>query len=129
MAQQVVAGAEMQCSFGMDPSTLAVLTANKVTCGGPPAANIMDNKPTENIPPFGMCQSLLNPAVASATAAALGTLTPQPCVPNIPGPWAPGAPTVEIANQPALDSTSKLACAYAGVIEITDPGQTTTEIP
>ena len=128
MPQQVAAGAMMQCSFGMAPSTLAVLPANKVCCGGPPAANIMDNKPMVNIAPFGMCQSLANPEVAAATSAALGVLTPQPCIPNIPAPWAPGAPTVSIADMPALDSTSKLECAWAGVIQITNPGQTTTQI-
>jgi len=130
MPQQVVAGAMMQCSFGMAPSTLAVLPANKVCCGGPPAANIMDNKPMVNIPPFGMCQSLANPTVAAATTAALGVLTPMPCVPNTAAaPWAPGAPTVTIGNFPALDSTSQLLCLWAGVIQITNPGQTTTAIP
>ena len=67
--------------------------------------------------------------VASATAAALGMLTPQPCVPATSAPWTPGAPTVKIGNQPALDSTSKCMCQWAGVIQITDPGQTTTAIP
>jgi len=79
--------------------------------------------------PFGMCQSPANPAVAAATAAALGVLTPMPCVPVIPAPWVPGAPTVLLANMPALDNTSKLMCAYAGVIEITDAGQATEQIP
>jgi hypothetical protein len=56
-------------------------------------------------------------------------LTPMPCVPVIPAPWAPGSPTVLIANMPALNSDSKLMCAYAGVIQITNPGQTTVTIP
>ena len=66
----VCAGAQLMCSFGMAPSVLAVTPQNKVLCGGPPAANILDNKPVANIPPFGMCSSLANPTVASATAAA-----------------------------------------------------------
>jgi len=118
----------MQCSFGAAPSTLVVLPANKVLTGTPDA-NIMDNKPIVNIPPFGVCSSLANPAVASATAAAMGALTPMPCVPVIPAPWAPGSPTVLIANMPALNNSSKLMCAWAGVIQIVNPGQVTVEVP
>jgi hypothetical protein len=121
-------GAMLQCSFGAAPSSLVVLPANR-TLTGTPAANIMDNKPLVNIMPFAMCSSLANPTVASATAAALGVLTPMPCVPVIPAPWVPGAPTVLIGNMPALDNNCKLMCAYAGVIQITNPGQTTVMIP
>ena len=90
----VCAGAQLMCSFGMAPSALVVTPQNKVLCGGPPAANIMDMKPMANIVPFGMCSSMANPTVASATAAAMGVLTPMPCVPVISGPWAPGSTTV-----------------------------------
>ena len=128
MALQVCMGATLQCSFGAAPSTLAVLPVNRVQTVTPDA-NIMDNKPLVNIMPFGMCSSLANPTVAAATAAALGVLTPMPCVPVIPAPWAPGSPTVLIANQPALNNTSKLMCAYAGVIQIVNPGQSTGMIP
>jgi hypothetical protein len=89
----------------------------------------MDFAPIANIPPFGMCSSIANPVVASATTAALGVLTPMPCVPATAAPWAPGAPTVLIGNMPALDSNSKLMCMWAGVIQITSPGQTTVMIP
>src|SRR5215471_12236767 len=115
MALQVCMGAMLQCSFGAAPSSMIVLPANRVLTQTPDA-NIMDNKPIAEIVPFGMCSSLANPAVASATAAALGALTPMPCVPVIPAPWVPGAPTVLIANMPALDNNSKLMCAWGGVI-------------
>ena len=88
----VYAGAQMMCSFGAAPVPLAVLPQSKVMAGGPPAANIMDMKPMANIPPFGMCSCPANPTVAAATAAALGVLTPMPCVPVPAGPWAPGSP-------------------------------------
>jgi hypothetical protein len=122
-------GAMLKCSFGTTPSSLAVLPKNQTQCGGQPAANIMDHVPMTNIMSFGMCKSLSNPQVASATSAAQGVLTPQPCVPVTSDPWTPGAPTVKIANQPALNDTSKCMCKWAGVIEITKPGQTTTDIP
>ena len=128
MGMQVCMGAMMQCSFGAAPSSLVVLPANQVLTATPDA-NIMDNKPLVNIMPFGTCSSMANPVVAAATAAALGALTPMPCIPVIPAPWAPGSPTVLIANMPALNSDSKLMCAYGGVIQITNPGQTTVMIP
>ncbi len=127
MPQLVVSGAMLTCPFGMAPSSLNVLPINRTLCGTP-AANIMDQKPFVNIPPFGMCMSLANPAVASATAAAMGVLTPMPCTPVVPGPWAPGSPTVLIGNMPALNNTCMCNCAYGGVISIAYPGQVTTTV-
>lgn len=128
MAFQVCMGATLQCSFGAAPSTLVVLPANRFLVDTP-AANIMDNKPLVNIPPFGMCSSLANPAVAAATAAALGVLTPMPCVPVTSAPWVPGVPTFQIANIPAVDSNCKLMCNWGGVIQVVNPGQVSLDIP
>lgn len=128
MGMQVCTGAMMMCSFGVAPSSLVVLPANR-TMTGTPAANIMDNKPIVNIPPFGMCNSPANPMVAAATAAALGVLTPMQCIPVTAAPWAPGAPTVLIGNMPALNNSSKLMCNWGGVIQISVPGQFTTMVP
>ncbi|MCU0512848.1 MAG: DUF4280 domain-containing protein [Anaerolineae bacterium] len=125
----VVNGAMTSCTFGLAPSTLMVLPTNKVLAANMPAATIMDNKPLVNILPFGMCNSMANPTVASATAAASGVLTPMPCVPVVPAPWAPGSPTVLIANLPALNNSSKAACTYGGVISITMPGQALVQVP
>jgi hypothetical protein len=129
MAQQVCMGAMLQCTFGVAPSSLAVLPVNRVMTGGPPAATIMDNKPMVNILPFGVCISLANPTVAAATTAALGVLTPMPCIPFTVAPWVVGAPTVLIGNMPALNNTSKLMCNWGGVISINLPGQFTVQIP
>jgi hypothetical protein len=105
-----------------------VLPLNR-TMTGVPDANIVDNKPMLNILPFGMCSSPSNPAVAAATAAALGVLTPMPCVPVTPAPWIVGSPTVLIGSMPALNNTAKLMCAWGGVIQIVTPGQTSVMIP
>lgn len=129
MAFQVVMGATLQCSFGVAPSVLSVLPVNRTMVQSVPAANIMDHKPMVNIMPFGMCTSLANPTVASATAAAMGVLTPMPCVPVTPAPWVPGSPTVLIANMPALNNTSKCMCTWAGVISVINPGQMSDMIP
>jgi len=129
MAQQVCNGAVLKCSFGLAPSTFVVLPVNRVMTSHMPAANIMDHVPMLNIMPFGMCTCPSNPAVAAATAAALGTPTPAPCIPATAAPWVIGAPTVLIASQPALNNTSTLMCTYGGVITVTQPGQTTHMIP
>ena len=118
-------GAMMQCSFGAAPSTLMVLPVNRVLTMMP-VANIMDNIPFVNVLPFGTCKSLANPAVLAATILAKGVLTQMPCTPMPAGPWVPGVPTVLIGNMPALDMTCKLMCAFGGVIQITNAGQTST---
>lgn len=129
MGNLVCAGAMCQCSFGTSPSSLMVLPTNMVTTGNMTAANIMDNKPMANIMPFGMCQSMTNPVVAAATAAAMGVLTPQACIPVISAPWAPGSPQVMVGGKPALNNTSKLMCNWGGVISINNPGQQTVQVP
>ena len=128
MPFQVISTATTQCSFGAAPGTLMVLPVNLDFCNNQPAANIMDHKPMVNIMPFGMCMSLANPAVAAATAAALGVLTPQPCSPATSSPWIPGAVATFIANQKALDDTCTCMCNWAGVIKIAYAGQTNTFI-
>ncbi len=128
MGFAVCGGAQIMCSFGMAPSALNVLPINK-TMSSTPIANIMDNKPMVNVMPFGMCTCLSNPTVASATSAALGVLTPMPCVPLLTAPWAPGSPTVLIGGQPALNNTSKLMCGYGGIIQILNPATTNIQIP
>ena len=80
----VCAGAFLTCSFGAAPSVLNVLPAARVM-SSQALASIMDSISMVNIMPFGMCSSLANPNVASATAAALGVLTPMPCIPVIAG--------------------------------------------
>ena len=129
MGQQVCMGAMMQCSFGMVPSSLCVLPTKMVMTSKMPAATIMDHIPLVNVLPFSMCTSPANPMVAAATAAALGVLTPMPCIPVTTAPWLPGSPTVLLGKIPALNASSKLMCNWAGVISITSPGQVTELIP
>ena len=130
MGQQVVMGATLKCSFGATPSSLIVIPKGMpVVVGGRPAATIMDFVPIANIPPFGMCNSPANPMVIAATIAALGVLTPMPCVPVTVAPWTVGSPTVLINNFPALNNSSKCMCTWGGVISINLAGQVQTKIP
>ncbi|MGR9086236.1 MAG: DUF4280 domain-containing protein [Gammaproteobacteria bacterium] len=129
MPHHVCNGATLTCSFGLAPGQLTVLPVNRVLTGSQPAATIMDHQPLVNVSSFGMCASLANPAVAAATSAALGVLTPQPCIPATVSLWVPGAPTVQLARQSALDNTCTLNCVWAGVIRVAEPGQLTEIIP
>ena len=128
MPNAVCMGAMLKCSFGVAPGSLMVLPTNLVMSSGP-VANIMAHKPMVNVMPFGMCQSMANPMVAAATAAAMGVLTPMPCIPNTPAPWIVGAPTVLLGNMPILNNSAKLMCMWAGVIEILPPGVPTIMTP
>jgi Domain of unknown function (DUF4280) len=129
MPQQVCNGATLQCSMGVAPSSLVVLPVNRVNTGDQPDATIMDNEPLVNIMPFGMCMSPANPAVAAATTAALGVLTPMPCLPVTVAPWTPGAPTVLLAGIPTLDNTCTLMCMWAGMIQVVSPGEFIVSVP
>ncbi len=126
MPPNVTSTAMLTCSFGLAPSTLNVLPISRVFIEGKPAATIKDMAPIVNIPPFGMCTSLSNPTVAAATSAALGVLTPMPCVPVSAGPWKPGAMRTKIGGAPALTAGSMCNCAWGGVVTIGFPGTVRT---
>ena len=121
----VVCGACLKCSFGVAPSVLCTLPTKRVLISGLPIATISDCVPLLNIKPFGMCMTITNPAVAAATAAAFGVLTPMPCMPIIPAPWISKNPTVTSGMTPLLHQGDICMCAYGGVISITSPGQFT----
>lgn len=83
----------------------------------------MDFAPMVNIMPFGMCTTPSNPTVAAATAAAMGALTPMPCIPAVTTPWMPGNPMVLVQGQPALTRTCCNMCMWGGQITFTTDGQ------
>ena len=119
-------GAMLTCTFGIAPSTMIVLPKNRVLMENMPSANIMDNIPFVNIVPFGMCQSPSNPAVITATSAAMGVFTPMPCIPNIVTPWTPANPTVLVGNMPIINNSSMLNCMWLGLITVSNPGEMST---
>ncbi|WP_139983188.1 DUF4280 domain-containing protein [Nocardioides litoris] len=128
MPNPVVTGAMAMCSFGIAPSTLNFLPTSRVMIEGRPVGTIPDIAPGLNVPPFGMCTSLSNPQVAAATTAALGVLTPMPCVPVIAGPWKPGTPRTTAGGKPVLAAGSTCNCAWGGVVSITMPGAMRTQV-
>jgi hypothetical protein len=123
MSKLIVNGAQLSCSQGTSPSSLTVLPALGTTADEQPAATVMDYVPMVNVAPFGMCQTQANPEVAAATAAAMGTPTPMPCIPALSSPWSPGASIVTIHGKAALSDDSTCKCMWTGSISITPPGQ------
>src|SRR5262245_4635618 len=113
MPQLVTMGAQLTCVQGTAPSNL-IVPVPTVAGEVKPAANIMDNKPIVNIPPFGTCNIL--------TSAASGV--PTPGFPAIAAPWPPGNPTVMIRGQPALNNSSTCTCTIGGAISIANPSAT-----
>jgi hypothetical protein len=112
MPLQVVNTAKLVCTFGSVPSLLTVLPVHRELCENQFAANITDHVPVVNILPFGTCSALLGP-----------------CVPATATPWVPGALTVLLDGQPALDNISKCVCTVGGIVSVLDPGQKTKFIP
>ena len=128
MPPLVSAGAMITCSMAMPPMPvpLSVIPMGTPVSAGSPAANIQASAPMVNIPSFGMCGTPSNPQVAAATSAAMGVLTPMPCVPATSSPWTPGATQVTVNGQPALHSGCTATCMWGGVITITNPGNAGT---
>ena len=122
MAIETCMSAMCMCSFGVAPSTLMVLPISRTLTSNKPAATIQDHIPFMNIMPFGMCTSPANPMVIAQLGA------PAACIPLTTSPWIIGSPLVMIGNQPALSNSSMLMCNWAGVINITMPGEFTTMV-
>ncbi len=119
----VCSGAMMKCTMGTSPARLTVLPNRMVFLAGQLMANISDHQSMVNLAPFGVCRSLAFPPTASATAAALGALTPMPCVPNVPAPWMTGKMDYIIKGQPALLQSCKCQCMWGGTISLINNGQ------
>ena len=92
------ANAVLRCPWGATFGQLLVIPFNRCSIGKTlgSVATIKDCLPIVNIPSFGMCFNVLNPAVAVATAAATAaaggkfTLVPMPCGATMaPTPWIP----------------------------------------
>lgn len=123
-----VQAAVLTCSFGTAPGSLMPLPKGPpVLIEGKPAGTVDDMLPVANIPPFAMCSSLSNPTVAAATAAAMGVLTPMPCLPVPAGRWQPGAVRTMVNGSPALTAGSLLTCAWGGVVTVGFPGSVRTQ--
>lgn len=126
MSLAVVTGATLSCPMAFppgSPSTLNVSSQTSVTAEGKPIATVKDASLGSNVVPFSMCFSPANPAVAAATAAALGVPTPSACLGTFAGPWTTEQTKVTAGGAPCLTQGCTMTCVYGGTIQITNPGQ------
>ena len=124
MKPVIVQGTLLKCGFGNVPTPIMVLPDKKVNAMLPVAVKT-DHIPFLNILPFGMCSNPANPMVAAATAAALGVLTPMPCIPCTAEDWTGSCSKVKVRGQEALNMDSKLSCLFGGSIQAAAPEQPT----
>lgn len=125
MTAAVTTGSLCECTFGMTPGALTADYPTGAIANGMPVLCIDMIVAEVNIASFGTCESILNPEVEAATAAAEGVLTPMPCVPVVVSPWAPGSVTAGSTGVPFVNQTSVCMCSWGGVITITEtPGET-----
>jgi hypothetical protein len=124
MPNLVCTGATLRCSFGTAPATFSA-TKTQVSAGGP--AGVVTDVAAANVPPFGMCTSLANPQVATATQANMGILTPQPCQPVL-SEWSPGSARVTMGETAALDDSSQCTCTWNGIVTVSAAGQTAASL-
>lgn len=120
MKTVVVQGTLLKCSFGSAPCAIMVLPSRKVN-SLTPVATKADHIPLLNILPFGMCSNPANPMVAAATAAAMGVLTPAPCIPCTPQEWTMPCGKVKVHGTEAIHTDSCLRCTYGGEIRVAAP--------
>lgn len=133
MPLAVTLGATCACSFGTTPAVFTPQLPPRALFANLPVGSVSDNNPEVNFTPpcvscFGMCTSLANPEVQSATAMAQGVLTPMACQPEFPAPWTPGALKTKVGDAQTLTQNSTLMCTFGGVITILNPGQTTVMV-
>lgn len=125
MPELLTTGCPLSCSFGLTPSVFVAteMPGKPVVNEAFAAATIVEIVPIANVPPFGMCSSEMNPEVIAATAAALGALTPMPCVPVIVDPWAPPSILLTADGLPLATVESRCLCAWGGMISAVAPAE------
>ncbi|MEJ0014966.1 MAG: DUF4280 domain-containing protein [Acetobacteraceae bacterium] len=127
MPELLTTGCMLTCTFGDIPSAFIALElpGKPVIDEAFATATIMEIVPIDNVLPFGMCMSLANPEVAAATTAALGVLTPMPCIPVILDPWEPPSENMLFDDLPLATVESKCLCTWGGEIAVDVPAEFT----
>ena len=117
-----VSGGMCTCMFGTLPIVLRASSTKKVLVGGRSVLTMSENKLGMNLSTmsFGMCFSLVNPAVIKTP---IGVIIPTVCVPQIIGTWIPTKIKVLAGGVPICKSGDFCICQYLGKITISSPGQ------
>ena len=113
----VNSGSKCMCDKGLAPCAVA-MGLPTIKTSKAPALN--ESSATFSVlPTFGMCTSTANPTVSAATSAAMGVLTPMPCLPQFIPPWSGTSTTVNLSGAPAVNAMSSLKCSFGGTIKVT----------
>ena len=64
-----------------------------------------------------------------AKLGSMGVSTPQLCLPVTMTPWTPKLSTEKVANKLVVDNAYTCICTWKGVIDVTNPQQTTVNVP
>ena len=129
MSFAVTTGSTAEYTCGTTPAELIADFDTLATAGGSIVLTIDMIVAEVNIPSFGDCDSLLNPEVSTATAAADGVLTPMPCVPVVVDSWTPGSLLSNEVGIAYVNDESICTCSYGGEISIVDALGIEMEIP
>jgi hypothetical protein len=118
MPPPLTTGCILMCTNGLAPTPFVATPKPAPMVNGALAAGTIEQIMANNVATFGACNSLANPTVASATASAMGVLTPMPCVPKIAAPWSPPTIAVKSSSLPVATVLSKCTCAFGGMISV-----------
>jgi len=130
MGKEIVCeGAQLKCSQGASGIKLMVKNPGLVNIEGNKVATNLDfSSLIPPVPPM-CCNSKKHPNYL-LTASAGSPVSPNPCTPKVV-PWDPVSKSVGIKGSlKALHKDSKCKCMttmFDGVLEVTDPGQTSTK--
>ncbi len=137
----IVFGAKTKCSMGLRESQLVLDADHGIFIRGKAQFHVKDKEGIINVIPFGGCKSASNPDTAKEMAMRGFTAAPLSfsgtfCMPSLltgcagkctplitAAEWEDGSEFTDIDDEKALLGRCTLACAYGGIIQITDAGQ------
>lgn len=123
MPEFLVNTTPITCSMGTTPTV--PFTANPLpgapTVNGLVVATVDQVVMGANIAPFGQCNSVTNPAVILATAAAQGVHTPAPCTPAVALLWTQPSACAKLGALQFATAGSQCFCTLGGQISVQQP--------
>lgn len=120
MPPPLTTGSLLQCTHGVAPAAFVATPKPAPMVNGALAIATVEQTTLNNVATFVMCNSPTNPAVAAATSAAMGVLTPMPCVPVLT-PWTPSPVVPTVTMLPTASALSTCNCMHGGLIRISLP--------
>ncbi len=120
----IVRGALMQCKLGSHRRRINLPKSHGSYVNEKPMMNVDDCKP-DNIPYFGICNSMsnLNSAVIYLIAEDGSTISGKPCFPAFYGKWVNAKEGTLVEGKAALTKDSVIFCHCMGAVTFLKDGQ------